>query len=590
MLTLVSWGVVSCASLMAQNAPVSTVGVVSSYGTTATVSVSASNINNIGSFSIKILYDQAVVHPAAVTASPLIGGSLSVNLNNPGVIFLSWFTYPGITLAGNPVILNIDFTRMAFGTSALTWFDDGYSCAWYDGNSTTLADTPTGNYYINGSLSFYSPDAPHAILPTIHACQGTAVSVPVTVTGFTSIGKTALRLDYNPAALSYQNFTNTSGFPGLTVDATLPGKLIISGIIPSGGSGFSIADSATLLTMNFNYLEGAATLVWFDDGVSCQYFGSPPSFFLLNDAPQSVYYLNGSVIQNPLPAVAGAINGPSGGNVCAGETGVNFSVAPIPDADTYAWSLPPGAVITSGASTNNITVAFGSAPGNGDMTVSGGNQCGTGPASPVFQVYVSSPPSITVQPVSPATVNAGEGSASFTVEASGSFLTYQWQEFSTSWTNLVNDSIHSGVFSTEMTITNPPLSMNGYRYRCIVTGFCLPQAISDGDASLSVSNLTGIEIMEQNATGNNSIAMNIHPNPAVTETTLTCFLPDQGTVLIELWNIFGKKEDIIYHGTQTGGIHTFKYPVRTRAGLYIITLSLQTGLNTYKSTKKLILR
>jgi hypothetical protein len=588
---LVSWGWLNCVTLTAQNAPVSTIGTVNSYGNTATVPVSAINVSNIGSFSIKILYDQAIVHPVAVTTDPLLGGTLSVNLNNPGVIFLSWFTYPALTLGGNPVIFNIDFTKLSPGISALTWFDDGYSCAWYDGNSVALNDVPSATYYISGSVSFNSPDAPHTIIPTVYTCQGTNVSVPVLVTGFNNIGKISLTLHYDITSLTFQYFTNTSGFPGLAVNGIQPGTVIISGLIPSGGAGYSLADSSSLLTLNFNYLGGAANLIWYDDGVSCQHSGAPPTFYVLNDTPQNVFYINGTVGQTPSPANAGVITGPSGGDVCAGQTDVNLSVLPIPHADVYNWTLPPGAVVTGGAMTNNITVTFGNTTGNWDITVYGSNSCGNGLVSPAFPVFVNTPPSITTQPVSPGTVNAGEGMASFTVEAAGSFLTYQWQEFSDSWNNLANEGVYSGALSSVLTITNPPLTMDGNRYRCMVSGFCPPVVISNGDAMLSVSNLTGIESTSHGENGSdNSFSLDISPNPATISTTLTYFLPDDGRVLLELFNIYGKKVDVIFNGNETRGPHKKRIPVQINTGLYTISLSFQTGTKGYTASEKLIFK
>ena len=185
--------------IRAQNAPVSTIGIVYSYSNTATVAVTAANVSNIGSFSLKISYDPSIVQPSLVTAGPLLGGNISVNLNTQGTIFVSWYTFPGLTLSGNPVILNLNFTRLMLGTSALTWMDDGYSCSWYDANSNSLNDVPASTYYIGGSLTFSSTEAPHTIGPSLSLCQGSGINIPVKVTGFNNIGSISLTLNYNPA-------------------------------------------------------------------------------------------------------------------------------------------------------------------------------------------------------------------------------------------------------------------------------------------------------------------------------------------------------------------------------------------------------
>ena len=583
------WSLVSICGIC-QNAPISTISVINSYSNTATVPVTAINFTNIGSFNLDITYDQAIVQPVSVTTGPLLGGNMSVNLTNPGSILLSWYTYPGLTLSGNPVILNINFTMVALGTSTLNWSDNGYSCAWYDGNFNILNDVPTATYYIPGSLSFNSPDAPHTLAPVVTSCMGEIINVPIKVTGFNNIGAVALTLNYNASALTYQSFTNNSGFPGLTVDGSQPGTLLITGTIPSNGSGFSLPDSSILVTGIFNFSSGNSNLSWYDNGTSCQYSGSPPDYFILNDDPQSTYYIDGSVTGISLPGSAGTISGPQGGNVCKGQSGVNFIVSPIQNATTYVWAMPAGATITGGEWTNSIIVTFDSTAGNGDIIVYGNNICGNGQNSPPFTVIINSPPTITSQPVSPDTVDAGAGTASFTVGATGSLLTYQWQVFQSSWNNLSNDSVFSGVYSPVLTIINPPSSMNGTHYRCIVSGFCQPQAITDGDAMLSVRTVTGMENKGTNENDDNKILiLNVNPNPAVSALTISYFLPAGGHIVLEIRNIVGEKIKELFNDYEMTGSHNLKIFPELNPGVYLVTLTLQTLTEENIKVKKFIL-
>ncbi|MFM2136443.1 MAG: hypothetical protein RL021_1843 [Bacteroidota bacterium] len=77
------------------------------------------------------------------------------------------------------------------------------------------------------------------------------------------------------------------------------------------------------------------------------------------------------------PAAPAAITGSE--SVCSGAAGIAYSVSAVADATTYNWSLPSGASIASGASTNVITVDFGSSGGN--ICVTAGNSCGTSPSA-----------------------------------------------------------------------------------------------------------------------------------------------------------------------------------------------------------------
>ncbi len=77
-----------------------------------------------------------------------------------------------------------------------------------------------------------------------------------------------------------------------------------------------------------------------------------------------------------IPDTAFAISGPT--IVKPEQSGVLFSVSPIPDATTYNWSLPAGASITVGANTDSITVSFGADTGNYTISVYATNCCGNG--------------------------------------------------------------------------------------------------------------------------------------------------------------------------------------------------------------------
>jgi hypothetical protein len=100
-------------------------------------------------------------------------------------------------------------------------------------------------------------------------------------------------------------------------------------------------------------------------------------------------------------------------------------------------------------------------------------------------------PAITGQPASPAAVCTGTGAPSFTVTATGAGLTYQWQESTNgggAWNTISScTGIYSGCTSPTLTLTNPIAGMNGYKYRCVVTGTCSPAATTDGNATLTVN-------------------------------------------------------------------------------------------------------
>jgi hypothetical protein len=90
-------------------------------------------------------------------------------------------------------------------------------------------------------------------------------------------------------------------------------------------------------------------------------------------------------------------------------------------------------------------------------------------------------------PSNPSAVCAGTGAPSFSVTGSGTGISYQWYQFNgSSWSSLgAASGIYSGTQTSSLTITAPTYSMNGYLYKCTVSGTCSPTATSN-TASLTV--------------------------------------------------------------------------------------------------------
>jgi PKD repeat protein len=98
---------------------------------------------------------------------------------------------------------------------------------------------------------------------------------------------------------------------------------------------------------------------------------------LYNDFDTAVLTKSNYILIDTLPAAPGFISGPT--SVCMYTTNVVYSVAPIPHATSYAWTLPPGA--SGYSTTRTIHVSFGTAALSGNISVKGVNFCGYGPVS-----------------------------------------------------------------------------------------------------------------------------------------------------------------------------------------------------------------
>ena len=187
-------------------------------------------------------------------------------------------------------------------------------------------------------------------------------------------------------------------------------------------------------------------------------------------------------------------------------------------------------------------------------------------------------------------MNAGAGIASFTVTAAGSGLAYQWQEYITEWTNLNNGGVYSGVLTSSLTITNPPVTMNGYKYRCVVTGTCEPPAISDGLATLTVVTITGFETweMEDDVAGD-VLKFNSFPNPFKNETTLQYYLPAEGDVQIRVVNSVGETVFTSINDNEKEGCHDLKFALnQLQPGFYTAMIIVKAKDKLMSTSIKMI--
>ena len=90
------------------------------------------------------------------------------------------------------------------------------------------------------------------------------------------------------------------------------------------------------------------------------------------------------------------------------------------------------------------------------------------------------PAIITTQP-SNKTIECG-GSTSFSLTATGTALTYLWEQRNNAtaqWNNILNGGVYSGANTSTLTITNAPVSMNGYQYRAVFAGACSGTDVSN---------------------------------------------------------------------------------------------------------------
>jgi subtilisin-like proprotein convertase family protein len=123
--------------------------------------------------------------------------------------------------------------------------------------------------------------------------------------------------------------------------------------------------------------------------------------------------------------------------------------------------------------------------------------CNSAPTN--ITVTVNQPPSITVHP---ANGNACIGSVkTFSVTATGTGLTYQWQvDMGSGYVNITTGTptnpggfIYTGQTTATLSINTLLATMNTYKYRVIVSGTCTPSATSN-EVILAVNSLPSISV------------------------------------------------------------------------------------------------
>jgi hypothetical protein len=212
-------------------------------------------------------------------------------------------------------------------------------------------------------------NAPVSVISDAVVCPGSSVTIPVRVTNFKNIGSMGLKIQYNTQNLSFSSWSNVSGFPGLSLNASQPGMLVIAGFTFTTG-GITLPDNSTFLSLTFNYSGGNTTIAWYENGPSCEWTGAAPSFPVLNDLPTATYYINGEISPSLIPAFASTNQLPL----------LNEAVTLLDQstgAASWSWNISPSGYTfvngTSSTSQNPQVVFTGNGPYSVTLTVTNGS-------------------------------------------------------------------------------------------------------------------------------------------------------------------------------------------------------------------------
>ncbi|HCY90569.1 MAG TPA: hypothetical protein DHV17_09950 [Chitinophagaceae bacterium] len=255
-------------------------------------------------------------------------------------------------------------------------------------------------------------------------------------------------------------------------------------------------------------------------------------------------------------ASATVTTAPANVNACSGSD-ATFSVTATGTNNAYQWqvSTDGGNTYTniSGANTATLTLTgVNSTLNNNRYRVLVSNACPSNVTSDAATLTVSDPASINGQPAD-QTLCAG-ANASFSVSATGSSNTYQWQ-VSTDGGVIFTDI--SGETGTSLTINNVTSAQNNNRYR-VVIGSCGPTPLNSSAATLVVNSAASITAQPVNVSGCEGSTVNI----SVTAT---------GSNLTYQWQV-----------STDGGVTYTDIPGTNTAGYTLPALTASMNQNRYR--------
>ncbi|OXA70842.1 hypothetical protein B0A67_14570 [Flavobacterium aquidurense] len=180
---------------------------------------------------------------------------------------------------------------------------------------------------------------------------------------------------------------------------------------------------------------------------------------------------------------------PASSSICSG-TSPNIALTSTPGGATFSWTVVTTSGTVTGTSASSGTSINQTLSGNGIVTYNVTPSLNSCPGTPITVVITVNPlPAITAHP-SASTICAG-ANTTFSVTASNA-TGYQWQvDQGAGFSNISNGAPYSGATTATLTITGATVGLNGYVYRAVATGTCIPNAVSNA-AALTINSAPGI--------------------------------------------------------------------------------------------------
>lgn len=246
-----------------------------------------------------------------------------------------------------------------------------------------------------------------------------------------------------------------------------------------------------------------------------------------NDNACSVAFIKDIVIGS-VPGQAAAPQGDA--ILCQSSTGNLFSTDGSPTATFYNWAVDPAEAGTLTGTGNMVTLDVAETfSGSATLTVTGINECGSGPVSdPLALTVEATLPAPATAPSGPDTVDLKEVTTSnYETTTVPGAIDYEWMMTPENAGTIVP----ANPGGTIATVTwdpdfrgNASITVAGQTDEC--TGQFSPAKV------VTVQNTLGINEF-------NAYDLNVYPNPNTGKFTLALNTSDQGSVNIRIYNVLG---------------------------------------------------
>lgn len=434
--------------------------VIACQGTNVLVPVTVANFDNVGTMNLSIFYTGGLTYVGLVNTNPALG-SAAINASAAGgMLSINWTSTTPATI-GTGTLFDIEFEYTG-GNSSVVF--NGELCNYYDVNSNFLPST-----FVDGSVM------PAAVVPSITANptvqtvnEGQDATFQITATGADAYqwqvgsSETGPWVDI-PNGTPYSGATSNT----LTITAT---PLTFSGqyyrcVASEGTCSMNSASGAALLTVLPITTDIITTI---GNVTTCPggYVTIPVNVTNFNDVASASMKINYDTLSLTYDSVNNVHPSLSSGvsvfNAINGQVGMAwFAIVPA----TFGSGLLYNIVFTYNANSSPLT--FDLSLGTCQYTDMNFVEL---PSIWVNGSVNIPSPVINNMPVD-QTAFIGTN-AVFTL--SGTLIdTYQWQrKIGADWVDLTDGIDYSGVNTASLTVANCTLAMDGYLFRCAVTGTC----------------------------------------------------------------------------------------------------------------------